>query len=146
MARQAAELAQAEVKARDNHRATEAAKLLRVAQEAEHAMLTHDAEERAILLRREESLIAARRENANLTVDLVVAKKAAEDNLVVEAMQAIQIEAAKKDVAKAERTTRALAASRGEPAPPMTHPSPSATTAGQSPPAHAPNAHPSSVP
>ena len=105
-ARQAAQLAQAEAKARDHQRATEATMLLRVAHEVEHTMLTHYAEERANLLRREKALIAARHENANLTVALVVAKKASEDNLAAATTQVIQTEAAKKVDAKAERTTR----------------------------------------
>ena len=85
----------------DHQRATEAARLLRVAQEAEHARLTQETEERANLLRREESLISARRENTNLAVALAVAQKAAEDCGAISATQAFQTEVAKRVAAKA---------------------------------------------
>ena len=65
-ARQAEDLALAEARTKEQHRAIEIARLLKAAQEAEHARLTHEDEEKVELLRREEILLDAQREIANL--------------------------------------------------------------------------------
>jgi len=95
------ELALSEAKTKEHQPAMEAACLLRAAQEAKHARLAHVAAERVELLRREEVLLAARRENANLAAALAGAHQAANDSLKAEAAQALANALVKKAASKA---------------------------------------------
>jgi hypothetical protein len=112
-ARLAEERALQEASAREHQRAQEAACLLKAAQQAEHSRGVHEAAEKADLLRREEVLLVARRQAKALTAPLGDTQKQAQDALTAGAAQVKAAEAAMKSAAKAERTARAKATSKG---------------------------------
>ena len=80
-AQQVEELALKEVAVQGHQRALEASRLLKAAHDIEHAKVVQEAADRAELLRREEVLLASRKEAPSLAVALVVAPKLAQEAL-----------------------------------------------------------------